>query len=46
MRGLLDSLSVVVGPLVAALLVSVSDVASVFVFAGACGLVSAVLVLA
>ncbi len=44
-RGLLDSLSVVVGPLVAALLVAVSDVASVFVFAGACGLVSAVLIL-
>ena len=44
-RGLLDSLSVVVGPFVAAVLVSVSDVASVFVFAGVCGLLSAVLVL-
>ena len=44
-RGLLDSLSVVVGPLVAAVLVSVSDVASVFVFAGVCGMLSALLVL-
>jgi MFS family permease len=44
-RGLLDSFSVVVGPFVAAVLVSVSDVASVFVFAGVCGLLSAVLVL-
>ncbi len=44
-RGLLDSLSVVVGPFVAALLVSVSDVSSVFVFAGACGVVSALLIL-
>ena len=44
-RGLLDSLSVVIGPFVAAVLVSVSGVASVFVFAGVCGLLSAVLVL-
>jgi MFS family permease len=44
-RGVLDSLSVVIGPLVAALLVEVSDVASVFTFAGAAGLLSAVLVL-
>ncbi len=44
-RGLLDSISVVVGPFVAALLVAVSDVASVFVFAGASGLVSALLIL-
>ena len=43
-RGLLDSLSVVIGPFVAAVLVAVSDVASVFVFAGACGIVSAFLV--
>ena len=44
-RGLLDSLSVVVGPFVAAVLVGVADVASVFVFAGGCGIVSAILVL-
>jgi MFS family permease len=44
-RGLLDSFSVVVGPFVAAVLVSVSGVASVFVFAGLCGILSAVLVL-
>lgn len=44
-RGALDSLSVIVGPLVAALLVAVADLASVLVFAGACGLVSALLLL-
>ncbi len=44
-RGVLDSLSVVVGPFVAALLVEVADVASVFTFAGLAGLISAVLVL-
>ena len=44
-RGALDSTSVVVGPLVAAVLVAVADVAAVFAFSGACGLVSAVLVL-
>ena len=44
-RGLLDSMSVVVGPLVAAVLVGISDVSSVFVFAGGCGIVSAILVL-
>ena len=43
-RGGLDSVSVIVGPLVAALLVAVADVAAVFVFAGVCGLVSAALV--
>lgn len=42
-RGGLDSVSVIVGPLVAALLVTVADVAAVFVFAGACGLLSACL---
>lgn len=40
-RGALDSVSVIVGPLVAALLVAVADIAAVFVFAGACALVSA-----
>jgi MFS family permease len=40
-RGGLDSISVIVGPLVAALLVAVADVAAVFVFAGACAMVSA-----
>ena len=40
-RGGLDSASIIVGPLVAALLVAVADVSAVFVFAGACGLVSA-----
>jgi MFS family permease len=44
-RGLLDSISVVVGPFVAALLVGVGDVAWVFVFAGCCGIASAALVL-
>jgi MFS family permease len=44
-RGVLDSLSVVVGPFVAAYLVDVGDVSSVFSFAGAAGIVSAVLVL-
>ena len=44
-RGGLDSFSVIVGPLVAALLVAVADVAAVFVFAGACALVSAALLL-
>jgi len=43
-RGVLDSLSVVIGPFVAAFLVQVGDVASVFVFAGVSGLVSAALV--
>jgi hypothetical protein len=42
-RGGLDSLSVIIGPLVAALLVAVDDVSAVFVFAGASGLVSAAL---
>lgn len=40
-RGGLDSLSIVLGPLIAAGLVAVTDVAAVFVFAGACSLVSA-----
>ncbi len=44
-RGVLDSVSVILGPFVAALLVEVSDLASVFTFAGAAGMVSAVLVL-
>ncbi len=44
-RGALDSVSVVLGPLVAAVLVAVGDVSSVFVFAGVCGLLSAVLLL-
>ena len=44
-RGALDSLSVIIGPLVAALLVAVVDVSAVFVFAGACGLVSAALLI-
>ncbi len=44
-RGVLDSLSVVIGPFVAAFIVQVGDVASVFVFAGLAGMVSAVLVL-
>ena len=45
-RGALDGLSVVTGPFVAALLVNLGEVANVFVFAGAMGLVSAVLVMA
>jgi predicted MFS family arabinose efflux permease len=44
-RGAQDSVSVVVGPFVAALLVAVNDVAAVFVFAGVCGLLSAALLL-
>jgi MFS family permease len=44
-RGSMDSISLVIGPLVAALLVAVADVAAVFVFAGVCGLISAALVL-
>jgi MFS family permease len=43
-RGALDSASVMVGSLVAAVLVSTADVAAVFVFAGICGLISAGLV--
>jgi MFS family permease len=42
-RGALDSVSVIVGPLVAALLLAVADVAAVFVFSGACSLGAAVL---
>ena len=45
-RGALDGLSVVSGPLIAAVLVGLGDVANVFVFAGAMGLVSAALVVA
>lgn len=45
-RGALDGISVVSGPLIAALLVDLGEVANVFVFAGAMGLVSAVLVVA
>lgn len=44
-RGGFDSLSVILGPLLAALLVEVSEVAAVFVFAGVSGLVSAALLL-
>lgn len=44
-RGALDSISVIVGPFIAALLVAVADVAAVFVFAGVCALLSAALVL-
>ena len=44
-RGVLDSLSVIIGPFVAAVLVAVSDVAAVFVFAGVSGIISALLVL-
>ena len=43
-RGALDSLSVIVGPLVAALLLAVWGISAVFVFAGACALISAGLV--
>jgi MFS family permease len=43
-RGALDSVSVIIGPLVAALLVAVADLAVVFAFAGACALLSAGLV--
>jgi MFS family permease len=43
-RGTLDSLSVILGPLVAALLIAVSGISAVFVFAGACALISAGLV--
>ena len=42
-RGGLDSASVLIGGLVAALLVAVSGTAAVMVFAGTCGLVSAAL---
>ena len=44
-RGALDGLSVVSGPFIAALLVHLGSVANVFVFSGAMGLLSAVLVL-
>ncbi len=40
-RGALDSISVILGGLVAALLVAVWDVSAVFVFSGACALISA-----
>ena len=43
LRGALDSLSLVVGAMAAALLVDTFDVAAVFLFAGAAALVSAVL---
>ncbi|MGB0099848.1 MAG: MFS transporter [Nocardioides sp.] len=45
LRGGLDSVSVIVGPLVAAALVAVADVAAVFGFAGACSLLSACLLI-
>ncbi len=44
-RSGLDSLSVVVGPLAAAFLVAVGDVAAVLLFAGACALAAALLLL-
>ncbi|HET8970419.1 MAG TPA: MFS transporter [Candidatus Nanopelagicales bacterium] len=44
-RGALDSASLIIGPLVAALLIAFSGLAAVFVFAGVCGVVSALLVL-
>ena len=43
-RGALDSTSVILGPLVAALLLAVSGLSAVFVFAGVCALISAGLV--
>jgi MFS family permease len=43
-RGALDSLSVILGGLLAALLVAVWDASAVFVFAGGCALISAGLV--
>jgi MFS family permease len=44
-RGALDSISVILGPLVAALLLEVWDISAVFVFAGACALISAGLIM-
>ncbi len=44
-RGALDSISVIVGPMMAAALVAIADVASVFIFAGVCGLISAALLI-
>jgi MFS family permease len=44
-RGALDSISVILGPLVAALLLEVWNISAVFVFAGACALISAVLIM-
>jgi MFS family permease len=43
-RGALDSISVILGPLVAALLLAVWSTSAVFVFAGVCALISAALV--
>jgi MFS family permease len=43
-RGALDSLSVILGPLVAALLLTQWSISAVFVFAGVCALISAALV--
>ena len=43
-RGALDSISVILGPLVAALLLAVWSISAVFVFAGVCALISAGLV--
>jgi MFS family permease len=43
-RGALDSFSVILGPLIAALLLAVWSISAVFVFAGACALVSAGLI--
>jgi MFS family permease len=44
-RGALDSTSVILGPLVAALLLEVWNISAVFVFAGACALISAGLIM-
>jgi MFS family permease len=44
-RGALDSISVILGPLIAALLLEVWGIAAVFVFAAACALVSAGLIM-
>jgi MFS family permease len=44
-RGALDSISVVLGPLVAALLIEVWNISAVFVFAGVCALISAGLIM-
>ena len=44
-RGALDSISVILGPLVAALLLAVWSISAVFVFAGVCALISAGLVM-
>ncbi len=44
-RGALDSTSVILGPLAAALLLAAWDLSAVFVFAGVCALISAALIM-